>query len=111
MELKISQAIPVIQGLMKAKLVPLVKGSPGVGKSDIIHGIAKTFNLKVIDLRLAQCDPTDMLGFPQIKDGKADYVPMATFPLEGDELPKGYDGWLLFMDELTSAPKAIQAAA
>ena len=111
MQVKISAAIPIITQLIRAKLVPLVKGSPGVGKSDIIHKIAADFGLKVIDLRLAQCDPTDMLGFPQIQGSKAGYVPMETFPIESDEIPKGYNGWLLFLDELTSAPKSIQAAA
>lgn len=111
MQVKISAAISIITQLIRAKLVPLVKGSPGVGKSDIIHKIAADFGLKVIDLRLAQCDPTDMLGFPQIQGSKAGYVPMETFPIESDEIPKGYNGWLLFLDELTSAPKSIQSAS
>ena len=36
---------------------------------------------------------------------------MDTFPIEGDTVPKGYNGWLLFLDELNSAPPAIQSAA
>lgn len=36
---------------------------------------------------------------------------METFPLAGDEIPDGYDGWLIFLDELTSAKEAVQAAA
>ncbi len=87
-----------------------------------MHGIAAEFNLKVIDLRLSQCDPTDLLGFPHIENGKASYVPMATFPISGDPLPfhldeankptdRLYDGWLLFLDELPIAPPAVQAAA
>jgi len=43
--------------------------------------------------------------------GKARYMPMETFPLEGDPLPAGKDGWLLFLDEMNSAPIAVQAAA
>ena len=93
------------------KLVPMISGSPGLGKSDLVRQIAKQFNLKVIDMRLAQCDPTDLNGFPKVEDGKAFYAPMNTFPLEGDPLPKGYDGWLLFLDEITSAVRATQAAA
>ena len=34
---------------LKAGLTPMVASSPGMGKSDIIRSIAKTFNLKVID--------------------------------------------------------------
>lgn len=62
-------------------------------------------------MRLSQCDPTDLLGFPQITNGKAGYVPMDTFPLEHDPVPVGYSGWLLFLDEFTSAPRGVQAAA
>lgn len=60
MEVKISQAIPMITDYIKAKLVPMVIGSPGCGKSQIVHQIAKEYSLKLIDLRLSQCDPTDL---------------------------------------------------
>jgi MoxR-like ATPase len=46
--------------ILTAGLVPMVAGSPGTGKSEIIHQIAKHFNLYLIDLRLSQCDPTDI---------------------------------------------------
>ena len=36
---------------------------------------------------------------------------METFPLEGDPIPEGYSGWLLFLDEFNSASIAVQAAA
>jgi hypothetical protein len=111
MKVKISQAVALITAYIKAKLVPMVVGSPGIGKSDIVHQIAKEYGLKVIDLRLAQCDPTDLMGFPSIKDKKAGYVPMETFPIESDPIPAGYNGWLLFLDEFNSASVAVQAAA
>lgn len=117
MQVKISQAIPMVEAFIQQKIVPLIVGSPGIGKSQIVYQIAKKYNLKVIDLRLAQCDPTDLAGFPKlIGDNKAGYAPMEYFPIEGDQLPKTpdghcYDGWLLFLDELTSAVPALQAAA
>lgn len=111
MKVKLSQAHDMIVQCIKVGLVPIVKGSPAVGKSSIVHQIAKEFDLKVIDLRLAQCDPTDLLGFPNTANGRGRYVPMETFPIEGDAVPEGYDGWLLFMDEFTSAPRGVQASA
>ena len=111
MQVKISQAVRMITAAIKARVVPMLLGSPGTGKSQIIYQIAEAYNLKVIDIRLSQCDPTDLAGFPEVKDGKADYAPMAHFPIEGDPLPPGYSGWLLFLDEATSAPPAIQAAS
>jgi len=121
-EITPKQAASIITKSIKARLTPMMHGSPAIGKSSIVHQVAKQFNLKVIDLRLSQCDPTDLLGFPSVTDGKASYVPMDTFPVAGDALPhvmdennaptgKHYDGWLLFLDELPIAPPAVQAAA
>ena len=111
MQVKISQAISMLTKYIKAKLVPMLVGSPGCGKSQIVHQIAADYNLKVIDLRLSQCDLTDLMGFPQITGTKAGYVPMDTFPIEGDVIPHGYSGWLLFLDEMNGAVPAVQAAA
>lgn len=111
MQVKISQAIVMITKFIKAHLVPMLVGSPGSGKSQIIHQIAKEYGLKVIDLRLSQCDPTDLLGFPHIEGKKAGYLPMDTFPIEGDVIPAGYNGWLLFLDEFNASSPAVQAAA
>ena len=111
MQVKVSQAISMITGFIKAKLVPMLEGSPGTGKSQIIHQIAKNYGLKVIDLRLSQCDPTDICGFPTITGERAGYRPMETFPIEGDPIPEGYNGWLLFLDEFNSASLAVQAAS
>lgn len=113
LQVKLSQAHDMITRAIKAKLVPMVAGSPACGKSSIVHQIAKEYKLKVIDMRLAQCDPTDLLGFPSMnkETGKSGYAPMDTFPLEGDPIPHGYNGWLLFLDELTSAPRGVQAAS
>lgn len=114
--LKPSQITDFLRGVLKAGLVPYIHGSPGVGKSDIIRAIADYFNLKLIDFRLSQCDPTDLNGFPVMNNGRSTYAPNESFPIEGDKLPvkpdgTPYDGWLLFFDELSSASHAVQAAA
>lgn len=111
MQVKVSQAVSMIAKFIRARLVPMVTGSPGIGKSNIVHQIAAEYGLKVIDMRLAQCDPTDLLGFPTVNGSKASYVPMDTFPVEGDSIPQGYKGWLIFLDEMNSAPMAVQSAA
>ena len=99
--------------ILAARLVPMIHSSPGLGKSSIMRELAKDFNLKLIDFRLSQCDVTDLLGFPDKNEAtdRARYMPMETFPLEGDEVPGGYDGWLLFFDELTSADRSVQKGA
>lgn len=101
-----------LTNVMRAKLCPMITGPPGVGKSDIVHSVAKQYKLKMIDLRLSQSDPTDMLGFPTKENGRMGYAPPLHFPLEGlDSVPANYKGWLLFLDELSSASLAVQAAA
>ena len=111
MQVKISQAASMVAKFIRTKIVVMLHGSPAIGKSAIVQQIANEYGLKLIDLRLAQCDPTDLAGFPTITGEKASYKPMDTFPIEGDTVPKGYNGWLLFLDELNSAPPAIQSAA
>lgn len=121
-----AQAQSILLDCISAGLVTMLHGSPGIGKSDIVKQVAETYNLKLIDIRLSQCDPTDISGFPQIqeikdKDGntvdkKAAYIPMDVFPLENDSLPldkdgKEMSGWLLMLDEINQAKQAIQSAA
>lgn len=60
MQINTTQAQSIITKCIQAGLVPLLKGSPGAGKSSIVHALAKQYKLKVIDLRLSQCDPTDL---------------------------------------------------
>jgi len=59
-QVNINQARDMIVRCIKAKLVPMLAGSPAVGKSSIVKEIAREYGLKVIDVRLAQADPTDL---------------------------------------------------
>jgi len=95
----------------KVGLVPMVSSSPGMGKSDIIRTIADIFKLKVIDLRVSQCEPVDMQGYPGVIDGRMTFHIPEYFPIETDKVPDGYDGWLLFLDEFNSGTKQAEAAA
>ena len=101
---------------LKAGLTPMVASSPGMGKSDIIRAIASKFNLKVIDFRVSQCEPVDMQGYPGVVSNGNNQLRMTFhipeyFPIEGDPIPEGYDGWLLFLDEFNSGNKQTEAAA
>lgn len=100
---------------LRVGLVPYIRSSPGIGKSDAAKEIARKLRLKVIDLRLSQCTPEDLQGFPMRDGNKAVFTPFSLFPLEGDELPVDdageMNGWMLLLDELSSANKSVQAAA
>ena len=102
---------------LKARLTPMVASSPGMGKSNIFKDIAKEFNLLVIDLRVSQCEPVDMQGYPSVNaNGRMIFNIPEYFPIVGDPLPvdangKQYSGWLLFLDEFNSGNKQTEAAA
>lgn len=95
----------------RSNVTPYVVSSPGMGKSSIVAKVAKKNNLKLIDLRLSQCTPEDLQGFPMRTGNKATFTPFDIFPIEGEDLPEGYNGWMLLLDEMSSAPKSVQAAA
>jgi AAA domain (dynein-related subfamily) len=107
------QAKEVLEKNIRAGLVTMLKGSPGTAKSAIVREMADRYNLKLIDLRLSQCESVDLHGFPSIdqEKQKASYIPFSTFPIQGDQLPTGKDGWLLFLDEFNSADRGVQRSA
>lgn len=106
-----TQAKEYIRMCLEANLVPMLQSMPGIGKSAIVKQIAKDYKLKLIDLRLSMCDPSDLSGLPHFENGKAVFHPYEMFPLKGDPIPEGYNGHLLFLDEFNSAPRSVIAAA
>jgi len=107
------QAPALMEKVLRAGLVTMLSGSPGTSKSSLVYQLAAKFKLKVIYIRLSQCDPVDLNGFPTLNQDrtKSGYVLMTTFPIKGDPIPKGYAGWLLFLDEINAAPLSVQSAA
>lgn len=113
LQLSPSEVYEFVTNALSIKQVPYIAGPPAIGKSQVVHQVAKDANALMIDLRLSQMLSEDMTGLPE-KDtnrGKAVYLPFDTFPLEGDTVPDGYSGWLLFLDELSSATEEVLAAA
>lgn len=96
-----------------AGIVPLVRSSPGLGKSSIFQQIAKDFNLEYIDIRLSQAVPEDLMGLPMkdLERKVAEFIPFDMFPIATTPLPPDKNGWLLALDEFNSGTKSIQAAA
>lgn len=108
-----SKAYEFIVRALKEHQVPYISGPSAIGKSQVVHKIAKDANAKIIDLRLSQMLSEDLTGLPERDSdrGKAVYLPFDTIPLENDSIPNGYSGWLLFTDELSSAQEEVLAAA
>lgn len=109
---------------MESNLVPMIHGSPGIGKSAVTHSVADDYRLHLIDHRLSTAAPEDQTGLPFRDGDRARFMPFADlFPIAGDNLPgvfkrsdgtftkPTHDGWLLFLDEINSAPKSVMASA
>jgi len=82
-------------------------GPPGVGKSQIVVQVAERHQVPVIDIRLSQMEPSDLRGIP-FRDGvQVEWAVPSMLPNSKTHGPKG----ILFLDEITSAPPSVSAAA
>jgi hypothetical protein len=82
-------------------------GPPGVGKSQMIAQVAQHNQVNLIDIRLSQMEPSDLRGIPFRKDELVEWAIPAMLP---DARRHGEAG-ILFLDEITSAPPSVSAAA
>jgi hypothetical protein len=112
-EMTPSEVMLFIGQCLLMKEIPYVAGEPAIGKSDVFEQVADSMGLKLIDIRLSMRLPEDLTGIPSLDPatGKARYNPFDTFPMEGDEIPKGYHGWMILFDELPSASEEVLAAS
>ena len=112
LELTPSEMKKFVINALKIKKIPYIAGAAGIGKSDLTEQVADDFNLFLLDIRLSQKLPEDLTGLPRLNEatGKAEYTPFDTFPMVGDPIPEGYDGWLVFLDELSSASDEVWSA-
>ena len=95
------------------KIVPankavLLTGPAGLGKSSFVKELAKEIGYAVIDLRLSELEPSDLVGLPYIKDGEGGekvtaYAAPHWWPKQGKTL--------LFLDELDRCREDMQPIA
>lgn len=89
-----------------AGLPVLVKGAPGVGKSDIIAQASEESGAEVIIEHPVVSDPTDFKGLPFAKNGKADFLPFGSLR----NILEAKKKTVYFLDDLGQAPPSVQAA-
>jgi hypothetical protein len=83
----------------------LLWGSPGTGKTSVVQSLADTLGWPVEIVIGSIREPADFAGLPVVIDGAVQMAP----PLWARRLVEAQRG-LLFLDELTTAPPAVQAA-
>lgn len=77
-------------------------GAPGIGKSSIVENFAESLGLPCVSLLGSQLAPEDIIGVPQIKDGKSVFCPPRMIARD--------DSYCLFLDELNACSQEIQKA-
>ncbi len=82
-------------------------GPPGVGKSQLVAALAEHRGVEMIDVRLSQMEPSDLRGIPFRVADSVEWAVPAMLPNAQRHGPEG----ILFLDEITSAPPSVSAAA
>ena len=77
-------------------------GAPGIGKSSIVEDFAASLDLPCISMLGSQLAPEDIIGVPQILDGKSVFCPPRIIARE--------EPYCLFLDELNACSHEVQKA-
>jgi len=77
-------------------------GAPGIGKSSIVENFADSVGLPCVSLLGSQLAPEDIIGVPQIIDGKSVFCPPRIIARESP--------YCLFLDELNACSQEVQKA-
>ncbi|MGQ0565804.1 MAG: AAA family ATPase [Gemmobacter sp.] len=82
----------------------MLHGRPGIGKTEIVQGIADATGATLFDLRLTTIEPQDLRGLPTY-----DHAAKRTVWYRPEDLPDDpARPAILFLDELTSASPMLQ---
>jgi hypothetical protein len=89
------------------KVTPLMTGEPGCCKSRTVEAFARAMGRQAYKLIGSLREPADVGGYPYPVHGEQPY--MAVMPPKwAQDCQHGQ--WVLFLDELTTCPPAVQAA-
>ncbi|MEU8675928.1 MoxR family ATPase [Streptomyces sp. NPDC048560] len=108
-ELRPDDQLEALTLAVAADLPVLLWGEPGIGKTAALTQLAASLDLPLTTVIASVHEPSDFSGLPVVGDDPAEQgVPMAP-PDWAVRLVRAGRG-LLFLDELSTAPPAVQAA-
>lgn len=105
--MKPSELSTLLETTTHARLPILIKGAPGIGKTDIVKQACQTAGADLIISHPVVSDPVDYKGFPYVIDNEARFLPFGDL----NALIQATSPTVYFMDDLGQAPAAVQAAA
>ncbi len=101
--MKIQDVKNLIPFCIKANIPIYLHGVHGIGKTELVLQWAKDNNYQVLVWPLSLMEPGDILGCPEIVNGRTITAPPTDLPTEGK--------WIVFIDELNRARVDTQNAA
>jgi hypothetical protein len=96
-----SQLLDVLLNVALIRPV-FIWGAPGIGKSSIVEKFAESLGLSCVSLLGSQLAPEDIIGVPQIIDGKSVFCPPRMIARD--------EPYCLFLDELNACSQEVQKA-
>jgi MoxR-like ATPase len=104
--MKPSQLTKTLSVAFQNRLKILIKGAPGIGKTDIVTAAARSAKADLVIMHPAVSDPVDFKGLPAIVGKHAEFLPYGQLRrlIEADSLT------ICFIDDIGQAPHAVQAA-
>ena len=104
-QIETSVTVEALGVAVMAGVPVLLWGSPGTGKTSVVRALGESLGWPVEVVIGSIREPTDFAGLPVVVDGGVHIAP----PAWAARLA-GAETGLLFLDELTTAPPAVQAA-
>lgn len=92
--------------MFKQNLPVLIKGAPGIGKSDIVAKAATAIGYELIISHPVVADPTDYKGLPFVVNGNAEFLPFGDLR----KLLETKEPIIYFLDDLGQATPSVQSA-
>ena len=99
---------------IRANVPSFIWGPPGVGKTSFTESFARKLSIPIETIIASLRAPTDFAGLPVLSGNEVFLAPpswakrLAAIPRPDG--PDGQIGGILFIDEITSAPPAVQSA-
>jgi hypothetical protein len=104
--MKPSALAKLLANAFRNKLKILIKGAPGIGKTEIVLQAATAAKAEVVIMHPAVSDPVDFKGLPAIVGKHAEFLPYGQLR----KLIEATETTVCFIDDIGQAPHAVQAA-